>query len=97
MEGLPEHDQIESAVPGCPAFELGYLGANPLLGRDRRHSRIGFHRKDIKPFEGKLFRQDASTRAHIEHTSSSQRHKIVNQWIGVTRPAHIIGSRRGTK
>jgi hypothetical protein len=94
---LPEHDQIESAIPGCPAFELADLGANPLLGRDSCHSRIGLNRKDIKPFPGKLFRQDASTRAHIEHTLSAQQHKIVNQWIGVARPTRIIGLRRGTK
>jgi len=73
MKGLTEHDKVDAALHGFPAFECAHLDGYALFPRDLCHSRIWLNRNDIDAFREELFRNDPGTGADIQHRLSAPR------------------------
>jgi hypothetical protein len=97
VKGLPEHDEVEVAFRRVPSLERAHLDGYSLVPCDFGHSRIRLNRKDIGPFVEELLGSDPGTGANIEHRLSTPRQEVIDQLVGVARPARIVESRRGTK
>jgi hypothetical protein len=97
MKGLPEHHDVEAALPGVPTLERADLDTDSLVPRDVGHSGIWLNCKNIDSPREELLGRDSGSGANIEHRLRALRQKVIDELVGVAGPVLIVELRRGTK